>query len=877
MKEKKYMVSVIIPVFNTENYIDECIQSIINQTYNFNKIQIILINDGSVDNSYNICLEYKEKYKNIVLINKKNSGVSDSRNQGIKIASGKYIMILDSDDYISNNCIQELVNFMENNDVDISAYYLTNFIESTKKFISHFRNKSYSSGTGIYEVDEYPYISQATVNIIFKNKKNNNIYYDTTMSIAEDEKFNTEIIMQRKKIGFVENAIYFYRKHNSGQVSKLKNNPLYCYDSVISYYESIFKKYKDKNGNVEKYIQGLLINALRWRINSDQLLPYFRKDNKYEKSINRLKLLINQLDNNIIINNKLMNLYHKFYLINMKSQKIDVDINSDEFKIITNNEILNHSKSITIRINRFTVKNNKLYILGFLKSILLLYKKPTLNMLIQKNDKIIKKKINTFDSNWKFLNTNMDITKIFGFEFEIDITNVTNIYFEVKVNQIKLNTKFEFSKFTPFFPKEKIKLRSYIYNKKRISYIAKNGFNIQNVTPVNFIKTNLPRFIYTLMNKPSAIYYRLLSKIYKSKTIWLYCDRAGLKDNAYYQFKHDIKINDGIKRFYIYDGKKINKQIFTKNEIKNVVLKSSIKAIILQIASTKILTSFSSINEYSQIKLSDFKFYSDIKKYELIYLQHGLLYANLIKMYGKEFTEIDKIVISSEFEKKNLIENYKYNENDLISTGMPRFEIENNCKKQRKILFAPSWRKFLIQDPPVNGYRKPLNNIFLSSVFYNEINKLINNTQLNKQLVKYNVELDIKLHPIFKCYNDLFKTNCSNIHIKKEIINELEYSLFITDFSSYQFDFAKNKTPIIYFVPDKKEFDAGLHTYRKLDLPLEKAFGDVIFNENELSEQIINYIKNNFSVKTKYKNRMDKFFLKKEKITYAIYKNLIKK
>ncbi|MDD6878697.1 MAG: glycosyltransferase family 2 protein, partial [bacterium] len=554
MKESNYIVTVIVSVFNTEKYIDECIQSLIKQTYDFNSIEIILVNDGSNDNSYEICLKYKEKYKNIILINKKNTGVSDSRNQGIKIANGKYIMILDSDDFISNNSIKDLVDFMENNDVDISSYSLINYIDSEKKMSSHFRNREYNRGTGIYDVNEYPYLCQSTVNIIFKNKKSNNVYYDTTMQIAEDEKFNTEIIMKRKKIGFVKNAKYYYRKHDSGQATKTKINPIYCYDSVISFYESIFKKYRDENGNVEKYIQGLLINTLRWRINSDQLLPYFRIGKEYEKSINRLKQLVKQLDNNIIIGNNLMNLYHKFYLINLKEQEIKVNITNEGFEITNNDEILEKSKNIAIRINRFYVKNNKLYVLGFLRSILFLYKKPTLNIIIEKKNVTIKKKIKTFDSNWKYLNTTMEITKVFGFEFEIDISDVKNVYFEVFACGKKLNKNFEFSKFTPFFPKCKIRLRSYLYNNKRISFISKKGFRFQKITPITFIKTKLPRLIYSLVKKPSTIYYRLASLQYKNKKIWLYCDRDGLKDNAYYQFKHDIKINDGIKRFYIYDG-----------------------------------------------------------------------------------------------------------------------------------------------------------------------------------------------------------------------------------------------------------------------------------------------------------------------------------
>ena len=98
----KYDVSFVIPVYNVEKFLKDCLDSILNQKYDINKIEIILINDGSKDNSLEICKNYENKYNNIKLIDKKNEGVSVARNVGIENAEGKYILILDSDDFISD-------------------------------------------------------------------------------------------------------------------------------------------------------------------------------------------------------------------------------------------------------------------------------------------------------------------------------------------------------------------------------------------------------------------------------------------------------------------------------------------------------------------------------------------------------------------------------------------------------------------------------------------------------------------------------------------------------------------------------------------------------------------------------------------------------
>lgn len=104
-------VSVIVPVYNTEKYLPECIDSIINQSYL--NLEIILINDGSTDNSSKICDEYASKDKRIIVIHKANGGQADARNAGLDIANGKYITFIDSDDYYSDlntlkYCIAEL-------------------------------------------------------------------------------------------------------------------------------------------------------------------------------------------------------------------------------------------------------------------------------------------------------------------------------------------------------------------------------------------------------------------------------------------------------------------------------------------------------------------------------------------------------------------------------------------------------------------------------------------------------------------------------------------------------------------------------------------------------------------------------------------------
>ena len=110
-------VSVIVPIYNSEKTINRCVESIINQTYK--DIEILLINDGSIDNTLNILNDYANKDKRIVVINKKNEGVSKTKNLGIKKAKSEFIMFVDSDDYIDKEAIKKLVLLQKKDNLDI--------------------------------------------------------------------------------------------------------------------------------------------------------------------------------------------------------------------------------------------------------------------------------------------------------------------------------------------------------------------------------------------------------------------------------------------------------------------------------------------------------------------------------------------------------------------------------------------------------------------------------------------------------------------------------------------------------------------------------------------------------------------------------------
>ena len=137
------LLSIVVPVYNVEDYLSKCLDSILNQDIDKDDYEIIVVNDGSTDGSGGIAKEYAEKYSNITLINQENQGLSGARNSGIKIAKGKYIQFVDSDDYLEPNVEKFLVDKMIKENLDVLRFNYQNVNEKGDAFDPNKASKLY--------------------------------------------------------------------------------------------------------------------------------------------------------------------------------------------------------------------------------------------------------------------------------------------------------------------------------------------------------------------------------------------------------------------------------------------------------------------------------------------------------------------------------------------------------------------------------------------------------------------------------------------------------------------------------------------------------------------------------------------------------------
>ena len=133
--EKEYMnelkVSIVIPCYNVDKYIEECLNSVLNQTYS--NLEVVVIDDGSNDGTRRILEEYQNRYRNIKLLIQKNKGSGSARNAGVRVCSGDYLLFVDADDYIQNDTIETLVNAVSGKEIEIAYYGIKCFLDDGKE------------------------------------------------------------------------------------------------------------------------------------------------------------------------------------------------------------------------------------------------------------------------------------------------------------------------------------------------------------------------------------------------------------------------------------------------------------------------------------------------------------------------------------------------------------------------------------------------------------------------------------------------------------------------------------------------------------------------------------------------------------------------
>ena len=315
-----YFVSIIIPVYNVEKYLDRCIQSVLNQSYE--DLEVILVNDGSTDKSSEMCDAYSEVDSRIKVFHKNNGGLSDARNAGLEVATGEYIIFLDSDDYVENTMVEDAVEVMEKNNSDVVIWgYYADFVDEYENLISSKSRTCISGSFSKRDLMEFTITTELigilgyAWNKMYKKDLllENDFKFTKGLSLVEDIVFNSPVLAKAERISFIERQyVHYMQRPRETLGAKFYDNYYDLKTMSINSVRSMLHEWGKNEQEISPAINQIGYETLK---STTRLLSKAKNYTKNEKKI-YLKELLNRCD--------VQNYLNEYYPPNFKDSIIKV-------------------------------------------------------------------------------------------------------------------------------------------------------------------------------------------------------------------------------------------------------------------------------------------------------------------------------------------------------------------------------------------------------------------------------------------------------------------------------------------------------------------------------------------------------------------------
>lgn len=865
----KISMTVVVPVFNKEDHLKACVESLLSQTADTASFEVVLVDDGSTDSSRLICKKLVERYSFIRLVSQENQGVSAARNTGMKASLGKYIMFLDADDTVSQGTISSLVATFEKyeKDVDLITYPLQYYNPYTNSRNPH-KREEWLAEDGVYDLEEYPFIAQSTMNVCVKNESGLDEAFVLGMKMGEDQLFITERLKRKAKIGYCSAAEYIYVKDGSN-ASKRGNNPLYAFNDMITLYEGLLSIAQEKP-TMKEYVYQLILYNVEWRLRGNLLFPTFCARERRNIEERRLAAVLEQVPLASYISSPYLSEYHKGYLLNKygfskEHVSVEYGLNGATVQLIENDW---QTSKPEIVITHCIESSKKLLLRGHFDCPAFIFDgQPRLFFEFGEE----KAEIKLGASSFEYKEAKVKTAKSYGFAIEIPVFS---------------ECSFASHRFTAEFPHRlvpAIEVTLALVRHNACVFGNRALFRKCMVEAVGcdlVISRKRKTSIVSLFRQKaqesiSFIAKRFLVELFmrwhKKQRVWLYVDlpASPTKGNALVQFLYDIEKNDGVDRYYVSDcGKQLEEMYPSLSG--HVIPCETTKHVCFALKAEAVFSSYIEKYTYRPMSQATYDGLGDlVERQALIYLQHGVLHARMPWYISYDRLPFDRIVVSSHFEMDNLMHRYCFPKSAIIPSGMPRLDIlpDKIDRSKKKILFAPSWRAYLVAGKA--SRRAGIDDVLISSSFYYGVRTFVEKLIEDRVLERWGYKLEIKLHPNFVCYEHFFEFDSEIVSLAPERISEGDYAVVITDYSSYVYDFIYAGSDVLYYIPDYKEFKAGLNQYSELEFSLEEdqGFGPFTTDACEATNKLSRLLSQREAYtadQTVYAERRKRFFLHRD-------------
>lgn len=362
-----FLISAIVPVYNVQEYLKECLDSIVSQTIGFENIQLILVDDGSSDNSLAICNAYCSRFpKNVEIITQPNSGVSSARNKGLEISKGKLITFLDGDDKWSVNSFELAYKaYCNNPSVPIFSCKMVFFDAESG---NHQLNYKYKTDQIIDITETYNYPQLSSSSVFIRSDIIGDYRFLEDQRYSEDFRFINEILLDYPKMMFLKDPTYYYRrrKSNDSAIQRSIFDSNYYVPTCRNVYMYLFKKSNCKYGFVLKYLQFCVMYDLRWRLK----IPLAETGMSLSEQQEYLVIigeLLKQIEDDIILDQRRIAVALQLYALEFKKgQSISgfVHVENSGKIFYDERELFNINRDPLVNIQSAIIKDEHLFVNG---------------------------------------------------------------------------------------------------------------------------------------------------------------------------------------------------------------------------------------------------------------------------------------------------------------------------------------------------------------------------------------------------------------------------------------------------------------------------------------------------------------------------------
>ena len=869
-----FEISVVIPVYNSEEYLGETLESVVAQTVGMDAVQVVIVDDGSTDGSAAICRSFQDRYPaNVVFHQQPNGGVSSARNAGLDRASGRIVTCLDSDDQWTPESFAYAVDFFDNqeNNVDVLVGELTLFEgeDHTHPLAYRFPKDKDS----IIRLGDRPCDIQSTIgNCFFLREAIGDIRFDEDLTTSEDTLFVNRVILRKCAYAVTPFCTYLYRKRQDG--SSLSQVITYAkHMQNLDVCERMFEASRRVKGRVLPFAQAVALYIIGW-----QLLGKASDALSAEDAANwsaAVRKIVADADADVIANARWLTREKKIVLYRLK---YGVDVFKELIWVDRDRGLLDGMQLISMNakapcyLYEITPQGTTLHIEGT-TDIDILGMPFELFVRDEKSGERFNAHLSPFPTDNRRTLAKESVCKGMRFTLDLPLEPERSFSFRARfcgrVQEVILTP--HYGNFAIF--SQSMKRDYHRFGDVMVKHIGKQ-LRTYRATWRMAVASELRRWLEILRSKKGTprlrfeyVWLRLCYRVHRllfKKPIWIFGDKewkAG--DNAENVYRYAIK-QSGYRDAKMYFAlEKSSADYASVAKYGHVIDPTTFRYKLLFLLSSVVVSSRaeeSMVNPYGP----ELVFVKDLMDYDFVYLTHGTLFGDLAFMLGKPAKKIKLFSVSTQMERNALLsEAYGYREDEVSLMGMARYDAYGDVHTQKKIAFLPTWRSNIAgKIIPGTSTREYVHH-FKSTDFWKFYNALINDERLLDAMRRYGDTAEFCVHPAFEKQagdfqgNELVQVGEGSADYERVLS---ESALMVTDYSGVGFDFGYQRKPVVYSQYDSV-FSGG-HTYGEdsyFDYDID-GFGPVTRTLKETVDAIIRYMENDCQMEPEYRRRADVMF-----------------